>query len=119
MKKFIIPLSFILILMSVSFSSCKSSDDDLVINDSLTAVFNKVVNVTNVAGEVFYRCDSPEETRKYFSNIRDTEGVLDVWADDQAMYVEIENWGVVPYFFTLSLPESFDIDNHYCPVKVD
>ena len=97
--------------MSVSISSCKSSDDDVVISDSLTAVFNKVVNVTNVAGEVFYRCDSPEETKKYFNKILDTEGVVDVWINDLAMYVEIEDWGVVPYYFSLERPESVNIDD--------
>lgn len=106
MKKFFLPLMLLLSMFTASITSCSGdSDDEIIANDSIMAIYQTVADVTSVAGEIFYLCDSPDEAKKYLDKLRDTKGVVDAWIDSQTMCVDVEGWGIIPYFFDLEEPE--------------
>ena len=87
----------------VSTSSCKS-DDDLTYSaeaDSLLDVYSaKLESIMTVAGDIFMNSNSPKEASKSFGEIRSIEGVKRVYSNNNAFYVEIEGWGVLPYIYS-------------------
>lgn len=62
-------------------------------------VLKKVAAATQVAGKFFHESNSISELEKHLDEIRKTEGVVDVWTDDQTMFVKYESVGLIAYYY--------------------
>ena len=92
-------LGFItLACFSLFLSSCGTENDENFEMPS-EEVLERVSAATEVAGKYFSECNSITELKQHLDEIRSTEGVVDVWTDDQTMYVEYEGWGIMPYYY--------------------
>ncbi len=91
------------ISLTFSFSSCEK-DDDLSFSEETDSVLNilseRVERVMAVAGEVFINSNSPDEIDKYLNEIKNIEGVEDVYRDNHAFFVNVKGWGVIPYIYS-------------------
>ena len=104
MKKFFLPLMLLLSMFTASITSCSGDSDENdwnISEDSMNVIFESVEQVTQVAGDVFERCNTVEDVDKYIDEIRNTEGVEDVWTDNHTMFVTIKNFGTVNYIFPI------------------
>ena len=69
--------------------------------ESLEEIGQNVERVTKVAGEVLLQCKSPADAKDILDEIRTLDAVEKVWADNQAVFVKIRNFGTIPYIFPL------------------
>ena len=115
MKKFFLPLMLLLSMFTASIISCSGdSDDDWDISeDSLEVICDNVVEATQVAGEVFAKCNSVKDAEKYIDEIKQCESVEDVNFDNHTMFVKVKGFGSIPYIFeeeAKGIPEEWFID---------
>jgi len=123
MKKFFLPLMLLLSMFTASITSCSGdSDDDWDISeDSLEVICNNVVEATQVAGEVFAKCNSVKDAEKYIDEIKQCESVEDVNFDDHTMFVIVKGFGSIPYLFdtepTVMPEEWFEEQEQYATTR--
>lgn len=96
-----------LVCFSLFLSSCGTENDESFEMPS-EEVLERVAAATEVAGKYFSECNSITELKQHLDEIWSTEGIVDVWTDDLAMYVEIDGWGVIDYYYP-PVPKADDI----------
>lgn len=87
------------IILSSFMISCGSEKDDFEMPSE--EVLEKVAAATEVAGQLFSECNSISELEEHLDEIRNTEGVVDVWTDDITMYVKYEGFGTITYYYPI------------------
>lgn len=114
MKRTISLFLLLLVLISASMSSCtKDSDyDDIEYSsDSLLVIAKRVANVMEVAEKAFVSCKSTAELQDYLDDIRNIDGVEEVYIDDYTMFIRVEGWGLLPYmYYPDQTEDEYDIE---------
>lgn len=87
------------IILSTFVISCGSEKDDFEMPSE--EVLEKVAAATEVAGQMFSECNSISELEEHLDEIRNTEGVVDVWTDDITMYIKYEGFGTITYYYPI------------------
>lgn len=67
----------------------KDVDADVVAND--------IANISINMNTIFQKCHSSQELYQYKNFIMCLEGVEDVWADCQSVFIKVKDWGVLTY----------------------
>ena len=76
-------------LANIEFLDFKNVDADVVAND--------IANISYNMNTLFQKCHSSQELYQYKNSIMCFEGVEDVWADCQSVFIKVKDWGVLTY----------------------
>lgn len=86
------------IILSTFMISCGSEKDDFEMPSE--EVLEKVAAATQFVDQLFSESSSIDEFEKHLDEIRNTEGVVDAWTNNQTMYVEYEALGKLLYYYS-------------------
>ena len=86
-------------LAQIDSLSFKDVDENKVAED--------IARVSNMIDPLYLKCRTLSEIAQHIPAILNTEGVEDVWVDNQTLFIKIRYWGTITYTY----PVGFSISN--------
>lgn len=78
-------------LAQIDSLSFKDVNEDTVAKD--------IARACGTITPIYNQCSSTYEILKHIPTIKDVEGVEDVWADNQTLFVKIKDWGTISFLY--------------------
>lgn len=72
---------------------------------TIEEIAHEIESATTVAGELFSHCSTISELVSHIDEIRNADGVEDVYYSNQTLFVKIKGWGTIQYCYPPTMPE--------------
>lgn len=98
----------LLLIIALSFlSSCHKKEVPLFNEEKMVELCRNVATIADTAEVYFYASETIEQMIDHFDEIKAIEGVEDIYADGDVVYLSIKNWGTLAYnfYFDASVPD--------------